>query len=143
MRRVVFPSAFLLLGLFCCLGYAAENQAKPPKGKPLHLKVRAVDTLGKPIAGALIETWQSGGEGGPYWITRRKSVNDGKEVRTADDGWASLSFVLPPDPPTRRGPRIGFCLTAQAKGFLVDASAGGSIRRRATIMRSYSRCGDW
>ena len=56
---------------------------------------------------------------GPIGSTRRKSVNDGKEVRTADDGWASLSFVLPPDPPTRRGPRIGFCLTAQAKGFLV------------------------
>ena len=52
-------------------------------------------------------------------MTRRKSVNDGKEVRTADDGWASLAFVLPPDSPTRRGPRIGFCLTAQAKDFLV------------------------
>ena len=119
MRRVVCPSIALLLCLICCFGHAAKSDAKLPKGKSLRIRVRAVDTLGKPIAGVLIETWQSGGDGGPYWVTRRKSVNDGKEVHTADDGWASLAFTLPADPPTRRGPPIGFCMTAQANGFLV------------------------
>ncbi len=118
---------FSVVALVCAVDpscYAAANEEKA-EGKPLAIKVRAVDMLGTPIAGHLIEVWQSGGEGGPWTTVRRRSVDGGKEVRTADDGWASLSFVLPSNPPTYHGPRTGFCLTAQAKGFLV--TRGGRI----------------
>jgi hypothetical protein len=84
--------------------------------------VRAVDTLTKPIAGALIKAWQTGGEGRPWWTVQRKPVDGGKEVRTTDDGWASIALAIEPIPSTYRGPRPGFCLTAQAKDYLVTRS---------------------
>jgi hypothetical protein len=122
MRHAVCPSTLFLLGLLCCFGYAAGNEAKPPPGKLLRLKVRVVDTLGSPIARARIEFWQSGGEGRAWWTARRIAVNDGKAVHTGEDGWAAASFSLVPNPATYRGPRVGFCLTAQAKDFLVTRS---------------------
>ena len=94
MRHVLCLSAVLLAGLVCCFGYAAGSEGTPPAGKLLHVKVRAVDTLGKPIAGGRIEAWQSGGEGRSWWTATRISVNHGREVRTGDDGWVAISLSL-------------------------------------------------
>ncbi len=122
MWRAVFPSALVLAGLLGRLGYAAANAAKPPAGKLLHVRVRAVDAVGKPIARALIEFWQSGGEGRSWWTARRISLNDGKEVRTGEDGWAATSFSMAAKPATTAAPRSAFCLTAQANNYLVTRS---------------------
>ena len=122
MRRVACPSAVLLLDVLCCLAFAAGNETKPPEGKLLHVKVRTVDTLGKPIPGALIEVWQEGGEGRAWWTAKRKSVTDGKEVRTANDGRAAVSFSMAIKEATNRTPHSSFCLTAQAKDYLVARS---------------------
>ncbi len=111
-------SAVLLLGLSCGSAYAVGNQAKPPGGKLLHVKVRTVDNLATPIAGALIRLWQSGGEGRPWWVTKRLSVNGQKDIHTAKDGSAAISFSLAPNPASYQGPRVGFCLTAQAPKHL-------------------------
>ena len=120
--RILFSTALILVGLFGWPAYAAGSETKPPPARLLRVKVRAIDNRGKPIAGALIEAWQSGGGGGPWWTVRRLSVNGGKAVRTAEDGWATLPLSLEPNPVTYQGPRVGFCLTAQAKDYLVTRS---------------------
>jgi hypothetical protein len=122
MWRAIFPSALVLLGLLGRLGYAAGNAEKPPAGKPLHVKVRAVDALGMPIARAVIAAWQSGGGGRSWWTARRIAVNGGNGARTGKNGWAAISLSLEPNPATYQGPRVGFCLTAQAEGYLVTRS---------------------
>ena len=126
-----------LLGLIVA---AAEDQGKPVQGQRLQVKVRTVDGRGRPIAGALIETWQEG-EGESWQVARRRPVNDGKEVRTGADGWASLAFVLPAAPPDRRGPRPAFCLTAQARGFLTGRRGriGPAARDRFEIVFTLRR----
>jgi hypothetical protein len=120
--RASFLAAVLLLSFFCDLGRAAPAQEKPAGGKPLHVRVRAVDTLGKPIAGALIETWQSGGEGSSWWTARRVIVKGGKEIHTGPDGWATISFSVAVKPGNSNTPRSALCLTAQAKHYLVTRS---------------------
>jgi len=119
MRQAAFSFAFLLLGLLGCFAGPANGEEIPPKAKLIQIKVRAVDTLGKPIAGALIEVWQSGDEGWSWWTARRISVNNGKEVHAGDDGSAAVSFSMAVKAGTNRTPHSSFCLTAQAKGYLV------------------------
>ena len=123
-------SAVLLFGLSCGSAYATGNQAKPPGGKLLHVKVRTVDTAGKPIAGALVETWQNGGERLDWWNAKRISVGVGKEVRTGKDGSVEIAFSLAAKPSTSWTPESAFCLTAQASGYLVTRS--GAINSRAS-----------
>lgn len=122
--RVVFSTALVLAGLLARLPCAAGSEAKPLADKLLHVRVRAVDTRGKPLAGALIETWQSGGEGRSWWTARRLTTNGGQEVRTGPDGWATISFSMAAKPGNSNTPRSAFCLTAQAKNYLVTRSGG-------------------
>ncbi len=123
-------SALLLLGLSCGSAYAVGNQAKPPGGKLLHVKVRTVDTAGKPIAGALVKTWQNGGEGLDWWNAKRVSIGGGQEIHTGKDGWTEIAFSMAAKPATSWTPESALCLTAQAKGYLVTRS--GAINSRAS-----------
>ena len=140
--RGFVATAVLLLSFFCALPCAAGTRETPPAGKLLQVRVRAIDTRGKPIAGALIETWQSGGEGLSWWIARRVTVNGGKEVRTGRDGWATVAFSMAAKPGSSRTPRGAFSLTAQANSYLI-ARSGAIHPAQAIVSKSSLPCGGW
>jgi hypothetical protein len=143
MRRITCFSAVVLSGFLCCFDFtfAADAKKKPPEAKNIQVKVRAIDTSGKPIAGALAEIWQSGLEGRPWWTARRRPVNGGKEARTGADGWTTASFILTPDSPDHIGPRTAFCLTVRAEGRLttrsgiIDPASGDHFEAVLTMRR--------
>ena len=119
MQRAMCRLALLLASLLGSAGYGAEKGESPPGGKLFHVKVRAIETTGQPIAGALVEAWRAGGEPGDFQV-RRLAVNGGKEVRTKADGWAAVSFSLVVKPAGNQSLR--FCFTARAEGYLVTRS---------------------
>ncbi len=98
-------------------GRAAENQATPDE-KPLEFKVRTIDAAGQPIAAALIEVWQVGGEAMPP-RPRRVAANEGHEIRTGADGWAAIAFATPVKEATSRALATYICITAQAPSYLI------------------------
>ncbi len=111
----------LLLSLLGSAVYGAEKGGSPPAAKLFHVRIRAVDARGRPIAGALIEAWHTGGEPGDFKV-RRLVVNGANEIRSKADGWAVVSFSLVVKPATNRSLCTYFCFTAQATGHLVTRS---------------------
>ena len=109
--------AALLLILACTSKCVAEGDEKTD-AKLLDFKVRTVDASNQPIAAALIEVWQVGGEPMPP-RPRRVSVGDANEIRTGADGRAAFSFPTPAKKATNRTLATYICITAQAKDYLV------------------------
>jgi len=132
MRLANFSWAALSLVAFCAAGQAAEKDEQC-EAKPLHVKVRAVDTSGRPITGAVIESWRAGGEPVLLATSSRLTIEEGREIRTADDGQAAFSFAMAIKPPQQQQSTQLLLSHGSGQGLPGGAQRAHRPRRRRSL----------
>ncbi len=93
---------------------AGTDLARGAAGTPLYVSGEVFSSAGTPIAGALVDTWQSDAEG--YYDTQREEGTRLRgQLRTGADGRFSFWSIVPSSYPIPHDGPVGVMLRAQGR----------------------------